>query len=436
MSIVEGIVKTNGTSVVGAGGVWTTTVTLTHWRIDGGEVQAGELTLSEQGVDDARARVFHARLPAEHIVRLEASLAEETQRWQFTSVEVTDTSSDPELLALIQQLRQTSAATDPSHVVTLAQTASIDDLGSGGFEALREQVAQRVAPPWSGPDPKNRFIKLDRTDGPLDLGFGMNPAVSVIIRPSGEGASAACTLRQDLATGNTVLAQFLQDIGGPAAAALGSRFTTTMDTFLVPDSKRVEGFDLPGVGVFAPAYDVYIGTDPPTVSVESFLSAPRAVPMFDDMSMRFAIWDGPLEERAAELAAEAVSNFCGAGSEVRDETARYVFEYYQSVRSEFSDEDCVEYGIPLDVTQDNIWEHVRFTNPPNVSPQVGEYKGLVHPDVAYIDFECGCSWEEEHGLNLVFVHGERVGKVGPVDGHLTNATAFADPALLDVVFRS
>ena len=95
----------------------------------------------------------------------------------------------------------------------------------------------------------------------------------------------------------------------------------------------------------------------------------------------------------------------------------------------------MEYGIPLDVTVENIWSHVSFGNPPSVDPVVNGYKDLLHTDIAYINYECYCSWEPEHGLNLVFVHGTRIGKVGPYDGHLTNAHAASDPSLLDVVFR-
>ena len=48
--------------------------------------------------------------------------------------------------------------------------------------------------------------------------------------------------------------------------------------------------------------------------------------------------------------------------------------------------------------------------------------------------ECGCDWEPEHGLELVLEDGARVTKVGPYDGHLTNAAAYADPTLESVVY--
>lgn len=53
----------------------------------------------------------------------------------------------------------------------------------------------------------------------------------------------------------------------------------------------------------------------------------------------------------------------------------------------------------------------------------------------YISLECGCNWEPEHGLQIVFKHGRTINKIGPYDSHLTNSDAYADPKLEDVVYR-
>ena len=42
----------------------------------------------------------------------------------------------------------------------------------------------------------------------------------------------------------------------------------------------------------------------------------------------------------------------------------------------------------------------------------------------------------EYDLQIVFKNGLRVNKVGPYDGHVTNADAYADDSLEDVVFKS
>jgi hypothetical protein len=37
----------------------------------------------------------------------------------------------------------------------------------------------------------------------------------------------------------------------------------------------------------------------------------------------------------------------------------------------------------------------------------------------YLSVECECSWEIEHGLQLVFRDGRAISRIGPYDGHLT-----------------
>lgn len=50
--------------------------------------------------------------------------------------------------------------------------------------------------------------------------------------------------------------------------------------------------------------------------------------------------------------------------------------------------------------------------------------------------ECECSWEPEHGLQLVFRGGRTISKVGPFDGHLTNTSAFGREDLAGIVYVS
>jgi uncharacterized protein DUF6985 len=55
-------------------------------------------------------------------------------------------------------------------------------------------------------------------------------------------------------------------------------------------------------------------------------------------------------------------------------------------------------------------------------------------DGVYASLECNCDWEVEHGLQLVVRGGATISKIGPYDGHLTNADAFADRTLVNVVY--
>lgn len=61
--------------------------------------------------------------------------------------------------------------------------------------------------------------------------------------------------------------------------------------------------------------------------------------------------------------------------------------------------------------------------------------GPLAPARSYLSIEGEVSWEPEHGIQVVLAEGSRLCKVGPSDGHMTNAHAWADPALLDVIFK-
>lgn len=69
-------------------------------------------------------------------------------------------------------------------------------------------------------------------------------------------------------------------------------------------------------------------------------------------------------------------------------------------------------AAPPEVTGPHaVWDHVTF----------GTEFWLERLDGrAYVSVECECSWEPEHGLQLVFRDGRGVTRVGPFDGSLTN----------------
>jgi len=49
----------------------------------------------------------------------------------------------------------------------------------------------------------------------------------------------------------------------------------------------------------------------------------------------------------------------------------------------------------------------------------------------YVDINCECDWEQEHGLQLVFRQGKKITRVSQIDGHLTDADAFDKPDIED-----
>jgi len=77
----------------------------------------------------------------------------------------------------------------------------------------------------------------------------------------------------------------------------------------------------------------------------------------------------------------------------------------------------------------DLWNHVRFGNEVYIERRHHGDRKL------YATIECGCDWEEEHGLQIVFREGLAVTKLGPYDGHLSNADAYADPSLQNTIYR-
>lgn len=68
-----------------------------------------------------------------------------------------------------------------------------------------------------------------------------------------------------------------------------------------------------------------------------------------------------------------------------------------------------------------LWEHVKVGDAITLRRRSRRDKDI------YVDVECSCEWEEEHGLQLVFRRGLMLTKIGQYDGHLTTADAFGLP---------
>jgi hypothetical protein len=83
-------------------------------------------------------------------------------------------------------------------------------------------------------------------------------------------------------------------------------------------------------------------------------------------------------------------------------------------------------GYRVDIADPrDVWNHVQFGDALTVGRRDDD--GFV-----YISLESDCDWKPEHGLQMVFVNGRRVNKVGPYDGHFTNADAYGDANSLGV----
>ena len=132
-------------------------------------------------------------------------------------------------------------------------------------------------------------------------------------------------------------------------------------------------------------------------------------------------WDKKKDEFDA-----AIANFLALDASALKEAEEHVFRYYKDYEENWK--SCDDDFVAIESSKE-VWRHVRFGSEPVVQRRKYGDKWI------YVSLECGCDWEEEHGMQLVFKNGLKISKVGPFDGHLTNSDASADESLENVVYK-
>lgn len=119
---------------------------------------------------------------------------------------------------------------------------------------------------------------------------------------------------------------------------------------------------------------------------------------------------------------DEIRNFIAMDRRVLDDAQEHVFAFYSQIKES-------GWGEPPEIgSAGDVWTFVRFGTEPFVSRRTNGDKKV------YVSLECGCAWEQEHGLQMVFREGNFINKIGPFDGHLSNADAFDSPSRENTVF--
>jgi hypothetical protein len=154
-----------------------------------------------------------------------------------------------------------------------------------------------------------------------------------------------------------------------------------------------------------------------------YRSEPIRVPVLGNKWCRIVV-EGYDDDKKKEEFHTAIANFLSASPAVLEQAAPYVFQYYQACKEQAgSNEEFVRIKSAA-----SVFRHVRLGSEPMITRRAYGDRGI------YVSLECGCDWEPEHGLQIVFKNGLKVNKVGPYDGHLTNSDAYDSKKLEDVIY--
>ena len=146
------------------------------------------------------------------------------------------------------------------------------------------------------------------------------------------------------------------------------------------------------------------------------ISQPISIPFFDHVKLEF-IFDGyDNDENFFIEAEEAISNFLKKDSSDRIEISHLVFENH----TEFIDAVGEEEDLLKIENEKDIWQ---FVYPYSIFVRRRHRRDR---DI-YIEIHCGCGWEIEHGLQIVFRQGKKITRVSAIDGHSTEADAYDKP---------
>jgi hypothetical protein len=144
-------------------------------------------------------------------------------------------------------------------------------------------------------------------------------------------------------------------------------------------------------------------------------------------SCRFVLQDFEEDPQPDEFRA-AVRNALDAKPAILKAAEPHVVQYCMDALARYDDDDRP--ALVLEKPGD-VWSHVQFGDEFIVRRRtVADAEHGV-----YLSLTCNCDWEPEHGLQLVLRDGRAITKIGEYDGHLTNADAYGDRALADVVYR-
>ena len=152
---------------------------------------------------------------------------------------------------------------------------------------------------------------------------------------------------------------------------------------------------------------------------EWLVTKPVVIPFLGGSPVQVIFTDLPNDDVLPPDVLEAVANFFALGVEAKTEATKPVYQNYERIMEMVRDDEDDEFEFTVNAPEE-IWSYVEPFEV-CVSRRHRRDKDI------YIQLICNCSWEEEHGLQLVFRRGNKLVYVSDSNGHLTKAVAYDLP---------
>jgi len=119
---------------------------------------------------------------------------------------------------------------------------------------------------------------------------------------------------------------------------------------------------------------------------------------------------------------EALANFM----QLTDKELRLAIPYLFAEFKEYEDNvdpSCIDVSVS---EESDIWNELKFTGVNLVRRGYGD-------KAVYVQLTAECSWDEEHGIQLIFRKGKELSRVSDQDGHYAHCDAFGLPESEDCI---
>jgi hypothetical protein len=145
------------------------------------------------------------------------------------------------------------------------------------------------------------------------------------------------------------------------------------------------------------------------------------IPFFDNKQIQvtFMDFDPNADKTFINEADAALRNFLNLSATDRNSYSEIVYKNCTDTLDELG-YDHVSPELANLTNPNNIWH---FVNPSCIYVTRRHRRDMN----IYLSVSCGCDWEEEHGLQLVFRQGKQLTRISGHDGHLTEADAYDRP---------